>query len=62
MCNNSLFLDALQGNMRLPFFKGCAGDGFSRLEADEMAGFSRAITELFLFPPSCLQRRKRKKG
>lgn len=62
VCNNGLFLDALQGNMRLPFFKGCAGDGFSKLEADEMAGFSRAITELFLFPPSCLQRRKRRKG
>lgn len=62
VCNNGLFLEALQGNMRLPFFKGFAGDGLSRLETDETAGFSGAITELFSFPSSCLRRRKRKKG
>lgn len=62
VCNNGLFLEALQAKMRLPLFKGCAADGLSRLEADETAGFSGAITELFVSPSSCLQRRKRKKG
>lgn len=61
VCNNGLFLDALQRNMLLPFFKGCIGNGFSRLE-DEMTAFSKAITELFLLHLSCLPRRKRKRG
>lgn len=60
VCNNGLFLDALQGNMLLPFFKGCIGDGFSR-SGDETESIM-AVTELFLVHPSCLQRRKRKRG
>lgn len=61
VCNNGLFLDTLQRNTLLPFFKGCIGNGFSRLE-DERAGLFAAITELFLLHASCLQRRKRKRG
>lgn len=61
VCNNGLFLGALQRNMLLPFFKGCIGGGGSS-SGDETAASFKAITELFPLHASCLQRRRRRRG